>query len=109
MTIDFLNKTHAEWMALDPNATPEEKQRVFRLMDKRPNGYLSGSFENGFGIILNGQPLTANKMPLNVALDRARELGVQTKFAWSAPGWIELLPAMASFIDQLNTKREELA
>ena len=77
-------------MALDPEATQEEKQRVFKLKKNQPNGYLSGSYDNGFGIILNGMPLTANKMPLGEALDRARAIGVQTKFAWSAPEWIEL-------------------
>ena len=77
-------------MTLDPEATQEEKQRVFKLKESQPKGYLTGSYDNGFGIILNGMPLSAYKMPLLEALDFARARGEQTRFAWSAPEWIEL-------------------
>tara|TARA_Y100000593_G_scaffold74368_1_gene136833 strand:- start:1073 stop:1372 length:300 start_codon:yes stop_codon:yes gene_type:complete len=89
-TLAKLNATHAEWMALSVSATPQEKNRVFALMDAQPKAYLSGSHKNGFGIIVNGMPLTANKMPLSEAVKMAKKRGVQTNFAWSAPKWIEI-------------------
>ena len=90
LTLDQLNETHREWMALDVNASPNEKQKVFEMMKRHPKGYLSGSHENGFGIIMNGLPVTAYKLPLAAAIQKANALGVQTRFAWSAPKWIEI-------------------
>ena len=90
MTLHKLNFTHRAWMELNPDAPESEKQTVFAQMRDNPKEYLSGSLENGFGIIVNGMPLWAEKRPVAEAMEAAKEMGIQTRFAWDAPKWIEL-------------------
>jgi len=90
MTLHKLNSTHRAWMDLKWDAPEREKQIVFAQMRETPTKYLSGSLENGFGIIVNGMPLWAEKRPVAKAMEAAKEMGIQTRFAWSAPKWIEL-------------------
>jgi hypothetical protein len=90
MTLHKLNFTQRAWMELKTGAPEREKQIVFAQMRENPESFLSGSLENGFGIIANGTPLYAEKKPLAEAIEYAVKAGVQTRFAWSAPKWIEL-------------------
>ena len=90
MTLHKLNSTHRAWMDLKADAPEREKQIVFAQMRENPESFLSGSLENGFGIIANGTPLLAEKKPLAEAIEYAAKAGIQTRFAWSAPKWIEL-------------------
>ena len=90
MTLHKLNFTQLAWMELKTDAPEREKQIVFAQMRENPKSFLSGSLKNGFGIIANGVPLYAEKKPLAEAIEYAAAKGIQTRFAWSAPKWIEL-------------------
>ena len=90
MTLHRLNKINRAWMELDPFATDRKKLEVFALMRETPTKYLSGSLKYGFGIIVNGMPLWAEARPVAEAIEAAKEMGIQTRFAWDAPKWIEL-------------------
>tara|TARA_R100000152_G_C6661649_1_gene100385 strand:- start:379 stop:657 length:279 start_codon:yes stop_codon:yes gene_type:complete len=90
MNVETLNQTNKEWLNLSPDAPEKEKQRVYSLMEKQPKKYISGSHKNGWGIISRGMPLTGSRMELAQVIDLAKSHGIQTKFAWSCPNWIEL-------------------
>lgn len=93
MTLDVatLNAIQAEWMALDCSAPNKEKKRVLALMAQYPKSYLSVSADGLLAnVVQSGCPFFANGLPMKEAVVWATKAGIQTRFAWQCPNWIEL-------------------
>lgn len=80
-TVDELNAIQAEWMALNPDAPEKEKQRVFALMRRYPNAYISGHDGRGV-VVLDGGPIN-QAMDFQFCIDLCLKLGGRIDIAWN--------------------------
>lgn len=85
LTATEANAIHAEWMALESNAPEKEKQRVFALMRKLPQSFVSIGIDRA-QVIISGTPAHGCPESIPAALERAKRLGVQTALRWNAAG-----------------------
>lgn len=90
MTSEEANEIQREWMELDSSATEKEKQRVFALMRKLPQSYISQAPNGEAMVMVQGQPAHAFNEPIAANIERAKRMGVQTRLRWNTTGhWSE--------------------
>lgn len=89
ITATEANAIQAEWMALQSDAPKAEKQRVFALMEKLPQHYISCTPEqNGLAQVMqHGMPSHSRPEPIGEAILRAQRMGVQTSLVWAGNRW----------------------
>lgn len=82
------NEIQKAWMELDCNAPEKEKQKVFSMMKELPSSHISENSKHGLAqVILQGQPTHAFPEPIEKAVIRAKEMGVQTDLIWVCAGF----------------------
>ena len=75
------NAVQAEWMAMPFTASKEEVARFKAHYDTMPKSHISLTL-NGYSVILNGMPVSADGRTLEQAISLAIRFKIQTDFIW---------------------------
>lgn len=87
--ITELNSIQKEWMELDCNAPKKEQERVFSLMERMPESFISLQ-DDGMAIAMwKNQPMN-KPMPLADVIEFHGANMDSVGIAWKCPQWVEI-------------------
>ena len=92
-TLASLNAVQAEWMALQSNDPQPVIDRVLAAMAKQPKKHLVLSLDGTMANLYWSGPVWAEDRPVAEAVAYAKEIGIQTEWAWRTDGTWVAVPA----------------